>query len=129
MITYKEVFQLAQDKGYRLRKARTISNDGTIKISDYAWGDEDEVKNHIRFEEILEDSLIELILIQRWLREKYKIDITITIRFAETYGVFIHKDRVVQREEIIIDVTYENHKHLYEYALLTGVQEGLKLLG
>lgn len=69
-------------------------------------------------------------LLQKWLREKHHIDITVMVRFADTYGVFIHKNRSIPKgfEEIILKVTYENHKNLYEAALEIGLDRGLLLI-
>jgi hypothetical protein len=92
-------------------------------------------------------------LLQKWLREKYKIDLTVMIRFADSYSVIIHQNRDVIKEytgdnvitrllrkrnrtvenystkEIIVDPTPENIKRgVYEEALEKGLQETLKLI-
>jgi hypothetical protein len=68
--------------------------------------------------------------LQKWLRDVHNIDISVMIRFADTYGVTIHKNRNIPKEyeEIIIKVTYENHKNLYEETLEVGLLEALKLI-
>lgn len=74
-------------------------------------------------------------LVQKWLREKYNIDITIMIRFAESYGVLLHQNRNPIRNkngdilEIIVDPSPSNIKTgIYEEALEKGLQEALKLI-
>lgn len=37
-------------------------------------------------------------LLQKWLRKVHNIDITIMIRFADTYSYIIHKNRVLQKD-------------------------------
>jgi len=68
-------------------------------------------------------------LLQKWLREKYRIDITVWIRFDQSYGVLLCKDRNRIGEEIIISVTSKNlGNNLYELALEQGLYEALKLI-
>lgn len=66
-------------------------------------------------------------VLQKWLREKHEIDITICIRGNDDYEVFIHQNRGL-KEQFLVDKTYENHKALYENCLEKALQEGLKLI-
>lgn len=74
-MTYRELFALAQDKGYRLKMARDISDTGIISTEDYLWGDEAEVDGHYNADNIRENSYIEMCLIQKWLKDNYNCHI------------------------------------------------------
>jgi hypothetical protein len=124
MAYYKKVFQLAQDKGYRFKKARTICDDGTINLSDYLWGDEQEAQNHIRLNEILEDSLIELSLIQKWLRDKHKIYFEIDARLnGESVEHRVCHSKLIASEIRRVTTFVSN---TYEGALTLSIHEALK---
>lgn len=81
-----------------------------------------------------EDKQVELYLIQSWLRKTFDIDITIVIRFMNSYGVFIHQNRHPIKDnqdkilELLIDPSSDNHGVVYETALLEGIKQGLKLI-
>lgn len=66
-------------------------------------------------------------VLQKWLREKHGIDITICIRGADDYEAYIHENRNLKKQ-FIMELTYENHKTLYENCLEKALQEGLKLI-
>jgi len=74
-------------------------------------------------------------LLQKWLRERHTIDITIMIIMESSYGVYLHKDRNTVKDakgshkEWIIHITPKNHlTGVYEEALEKGLQEALKLI-
>lgn len=128
MLSYKNVFQLAQDKGYRLKKGRTISNDGVINVTDYLWGDEFEVKNHIRKSEILEDSFIELSLIAKWLRESHNIDIEIQNQFSNALEGRLYFATYYPIKYDFPHFKVTSNFPTYEGALLSGINESLNLI-
>jgi hypothetical protein len=67
-------------------------------------------------------------LLQKWLREEHNVDISIDVLFADSYGVFIHKNRNQIGNVIIIKVTSENHiTGVFENTLEVGLQKALKL--
>lgn len=80
------------------------------------------------------DKQTELYHIQSWLRKRFDIDITIVLRFMNSYGVFLHQKRNPVRNdkgeiiELIIDPSSDNYKILYEVALEEGIKQGIKLI-
>lgn len=101
-MTYKEVFQLAQDKGY----------------SELSYPDFEGYKyeNNI---------LLELTLIQKWLRDEHKTEVVI---FPMQ---FLPKNYSVEIGNTLTGLqTSHDLKHFnsYEDALLQGISEALKLL-
>ena len=68
--------------------------------------------------------------VQRWLRNTHTIDISIWIRFDDTYGAVIHQQRERPKgfEELITKVTYENHRCLYETTLESAINYSLRLI-
>ena len=127
-MTYKEVFQLAQDKGYKLF---------------FDWkeameqGDQDEI-----FIINPELTLSELTLIQKWLREEHQLDITpkkqvIYPDFPDKRqrGYGGHIDNLKEPTKVLrmeVSTMYlsmgDYFGTTYEEALLNGVHEALKLL-
>jgi hypothetical protein len=110
MTTYKEVFQLAQDKGY-LPCDRFLNENG-FRMPEF---ETDEVK------------LIELTLIQKWLRDEHKIYFEIdTTRIKQ--DVIVHR---VAASRLIAGMVRRitTYKYTsYEQALLEGINEALKLI-
>jgi hypothetical protein len=114
MTTYKEVFQLAQDKGF-------FKN----------------VNNKSLFEEITEVQksyvgktkqicyLLQLTLIQKWLRDEYKI-----FCWVQLNGNSIRQHYIpLLMTNLNPNNTIEFSKYdTYEQALLEGISEGLKLI-
>lgn len=127
MTTYKEVFQLAQEKGYRISFADDVSDVGIIKVEDYLWGDEDEAKQTHSIQALLEISLIELTLIQKWLRDKHNLAVLVTIPFDVFWRYVIDG---INGNGYYTDSDYKDHKEFdtYEQALLEGIYEALKLI-
>lgn len=117
-MTYKEVFQLAQDKGFVLTIAKSVGTTGdgkfVINVADYLW----EYRNG----EQMESTYIELCLIQKWLREEKSISVVV----SDTY--------VTQDYKVITRMLYSNETLFvelfssYDEALLNGINEALKLI-
>lgn len=107
MATYKEVFQLAQDKRYK------------FYIS-YEWS-----------EQLIRDKretelFIELVLIQKWLRDEHKIHVFTSPRFdGENWKWNIQEQR---HRGLTKPVTSSDKGFTYEQALLEGINEALKLI-
>ena len=111
MTNYKDTFQLAQDKGY---EAQFTNVDTSEKY----------------FAAPKEWQLLELTLIQKWLRDEYKIMVQPMYVFHRTdeglppFNVGkipnSHTSYIATGENIWCDT--------YEQALLEGIHEALKLL-
>lgn len=107
-MTYKEVFQLAQEKGYELNFV------DAAKMSLYE-----------PLELILDTKniyLLELTLIQKWLRDEHNLSIIVEDHYSTC-------DWVV-RVRPSWDMPSENGRlrRTYEEALLEGIAEALKIL-
>ena len=103
MINYKDVFQLAQSKGYN----------GVFNM----------VVNFIEREKAL---LFELTLIQKWLRDEHKIFIQPIVRKNDDDIFFSgHVEKVVADEMRLVR---HPRGESYEEALLNGINEALKLI-
>jgi hypothetical protein len=120
-LSYKEVFQLAQDKGYEIYLPDIFSgqySEGTIREGYSDLRIEAEVKEV--------ENLCELTLIQKWLRDEHKIYFEIDTRLIN--GVITHR---VCHSRLIAGMirritTFENES--YELALLHGINGALKLI-
>lgn len=105
MITYKEVFQLAKDKGSKLR----FYAPGLIEV---------DTENE-------DNLLLELTLIQKWLRDEHKL--YVIVDFPNT----LHFCRwSIEGESFYTDSRYAKNKDFatYEQALLEGIYQALKLI-
>jgi hypothetical protein len=107
MITHYNVFQLAQEKGYNL-----------FHNSALLWTKEGE-EHLIRYIE----PLLELTLIQKWLRDEHKIHIV--IYHQKVKGVDIYQVNVQLDDERLKHI---GHSESYEQALLEGIHEALKFI-
>lgn len=142
---YKKVFQLAQDKGYNLKFVKTIESvipEGweLFRVKEYYKGKldvkvrrlypEGEIKwneDGYEYDCIFIDkepdeqtALIELTLIQKWLRDVYRLLVTIG---------YIDKQYISERISIEDGVIRKRiFCNSYEYALLEGIHEALKLI-
>ena len=129
-MTYKEIFKLAQDKGYRISFAGNISDVDIINIDDYLWGDCEESKKTHSYKALLTQSYIELALLQKWLREEYKLHI-----YIDTTPSFdqIHPSewKASIKKPFSPFKWTTGHYYLgdsYEEALLKAIYETLKLI-
>jgi hypothetical protein len=104
-MNYKEVFQLAQDKGY-LPCERFLNGNG-FRSPEF---------------ETEEVQLLELTLIQKWLREQHHIDLAIRLDYEA--GKYFYDLDAPNWEPIISDELSDT----YEQALLEGIAEALKLI-
>jgi hypothetical protein len=135
MTTYKEVFQLAQDKGYNpIKKTpftlRCCIDWMDIEVSAGRINADHLPKAHDTAKLILEEKeelrLLELTLIQKWLRDEHRINII--VRYSPQIAQ--------QWFTTIISECYSNKPKLkdiwnfttYEQALLEGINEALKLI-
>jgi hypothetical protein len=104
-MTYKEVFQSAQDKGYKLYHKPA-----------FLWTKEGE-------EHLIRDiePQLELTLIQKWLREKHNISMWAFQEKRLDAGFVVYIDGKLKAH---------NHGRLrtYEDAMLEGIYESLKLI-
>ena len=66
-------------------------------------------------------------LLQKWLRDIHKIDISILIVAGDNYGAYIHKDRNKQLQ-FEVHITYENQHTIYEETLERALLESLRLI-
>jgi hypothetical protein len=99
MTTYKEVFQLAQERGYKFKYP-------TCQV--FVEG---------------EPELLELTLIQKWLRDEHKILVLIDcVSVGELFQPCIKWHKDAHREQ------YGSGYTTYEEALLQGIAEALKLI-
>jgi hypothetical protein len=118
MTTYKEVFQLAQSKGYdsilctmaRYGGSATLPHNVTDAASE----------------------LCELTLIQKWLLTNHKIHICITVVPDNRWGWIHYYLNKIEKFEKGFEL-YEKDRnyeaiHTYEQALLEGINEALKLI-
>lgn len=105
MTTYKEVFQLAQEKGFELQ----FTNVDTFE--QYFAAPE-------------EWELLELTLIQKWLRDEKKIAVIVDLPSNGYYWILhdlsLEQDRMISYQK--------GYSASYEQALLEGINEALKLL-
>lgn len=122
---YKTVFQLAQDKGYGSLKVLTNyqnlfeSEISSIYQSEITPDDLDKIVD-------ADYLLLELTLIQKWLRDKHKIDV-VSLAYTmsledqtKKYIWMIYKKSASTANKMFFDS--------YEDALLNGIHEALKLL-
>jgi hypothetical protein len=98
MNNYKEVFQLAQDKGYKPAFFKTENH----------WQDSPESFNRML--------LLESTLIQKWLRDEQDITVLIDYGFVAKWDV--------QGDVQYTSKEYPT----YEAALLEGIHQALKLI-
>jgi hypothetical protein len=115
-MTYKEVFQLAQDKGYK-NYLSDIFSDQYTGTRNEGYGDleiEAEVKEVEQF--------LELTLIQKWLREEKQISVVVEDHYSTMDWV--------ARVRPVWALPSENGRlcSSYEQALLFGINEALNLL-
>ena len=107
-INYRSVFTLAQDKGWKIHHKRVLGN-----------------PLYTTKETQLQDALLELTLIQRWLREKHKIGVA-----ASQFPVYNDKYGFQYGRSSISSgwsPDFENGD-TYEGTLLTGIYNGLNLI-
>lgn len=125
-IDYKTVFQLAQDKGYKLKYPQYNLEIYDIYLNAYLA-----VATDINFQ-TLEDArvnfeknnyyaeangFLELTIIQKWLRDEHNLDVLVMpVKYTE-YGYQIRPANSVR----------DKYK-TYEEALLNGINESLKLI-
>lgn len=108
-MNYKEVFKLAQDKGYGLK---------------FTWSLENTEYTETSFD--MDDLILcELTLIAKWLREQHKIHITIHLGLKLTYYWQL-MDLSLQQDNTIN--TKLEYLPTYEAALLAGIKEALKFI-
>jgi len=120
-----ETAKLAKKKGFNIPVDRFYNE----SLQGLGWRDSNEDQSKRNFNNSNTDySAPTQSLLQKWLRIKHQIDITVMIRFADSYGVVIHKDRNIYDgfEEIIIHPQYQ--KDTYAEALEIGLLEALKLI-
>lgn len=70
-------------------------------------------------------------LLQKWLREVHKIDITIEIIGADSYGYYIHKNRnLMNRDDKVVEVKIspDNYKKHYEDCLEKALYEAILII-
>ena len=126
---YKTVFQLAQDKGYKIIHKRVFST-------------------HYSEDEIMLNVLLELTLIQKWLRDEHKIVATSFPIAKDRYGFSIDfieamSDEYSNDADFCVDQilhndkknysfpdidTMKGNKWNYESALLEGIAAALLLI-
>ena len=114
MTTYKEVFQLAQGRGYELNFV------DTAKMSLY-----EPLELIIDAKNIY---LLELTLIQKWLRDEEELSVYCDIPVEIYWRYVVHGTG--KRAATYTDSGYKEKKNFttYEEALLEGIAEALKLL-
>lgn len=142
--SYKEVFQLAQDKGYR----GCIVSDGNncafidrnaedMKAGDTAFSIDDCIGfykvsesdvnyanlNHWKVTSGALDETTVLAHLQKWLREEHRIFVEVVIMQPNAYAFTIYSTD--EGEEL---ASYKLYSDTYEQALLEGISEGLKLI-
>jgi hypothetical protein len=114
MATHKELFQLAQGRGYELNFV------DAAKMSLY-----EPLELIIDAKNIY---LLELTLIQKWLRDELKISV-LPIDFIKThYGYKIIFQFGKSKPKEIIKCSFGSIWESYEAALLEGIAEALKLI-
>jgi hypothetical protein len=149
MITYKEVFQLAQDKGYKLLKCKHCGNIELNCLKDGFCQSCYPYENATtQWANGIDTDLLILTLIQKWLRDEHKIDATAfpiakgiygwSIDFQEAMATTYSNDAEYCVDQILHsdnrqysfpDLTEQSaQKWSYEQALLEGIAEALKLI-
>jgi hypothetical protein len=117
MNNYNEVFQLAQDKGYKQEFSVELINEDVFMYHN---------PEMLRF--------IDLCLIQKWLRDEHKIHIDVSF-----YGNKWYADLESLKQKKRTDGTIRKHtsnlksdetdgSNVYEDALLNGISEALKII-
>lgn len=106
-MTYKEVFQLAQDKGYKCRMNWQIVKQGMT---------------HQIFP-VDELVIFELTLIQKWLRDEKEIDIEVSNQYTSPVLGKWYFAKVLYMDRRVL-----MNKRTYEDALLDGITEALNLI-
>ena len=119
-MNYKEVFQLAQDKGYEMAFLN--------RLSEYE-------KDTKRFEIALSETvLLELTLIQKWLRDEHKLQMMIITSGTKDnlqyvaimqYCYLPDTEMADELRKVGKRIPYST---TYEQALLEGINEALKLI-
>lgn len=99
MTNFKEVFEVAEAKGYKY-DWRVASNDEFLQLS----------------------------LIQKWLREEKNIAILVINFIKVNYGYKIIRDMNYGKLPEIQKCSFSNNWETYEEALLQGINEALKLI-
>lgn len=105
-MNYKEVFQLAQEKGYKRRYNYTNYNPPNAEYS--TWDENTQ--------------LLELTLIQKWLRDEKKILVEplFNLENCNSFLCVVYQNNRGKE----LDDTFAT----YEQALLEGIAEALKLI-
>jgi hypothetical protein len=112
MINYKELFQLAESKGYILRFEHFVLIKGASKL-------EKEIGITKHFEE---NQLLELALIAKWMRDSHDIHIEL-LRLDDS------KQFTAQLIEPITNYrSYHKKCNTYEEALTAGLKAALNLI-
>lgn len=104
MIQYKEIFTLAESKGYA------------------CWYDENIITNDTTSKQ----KYIEMSLIQKWLRDIHRIDL-----FFDVEGVTNRKYKVILMDKPDAEKLYIYYEELFssaEAALFFGISEALQLI-
>lgn len=115
---YKEVFQLAQDKGFI--RPYNFHNYAVTGSKDYTIADS-------------AISLLWLTLIQRWLRDEHKIFVNVFPYDAEDFAKAVYGVNIINIEwgmykECHVEKMLRTYPPSYEEALLNGINEALKLI-
>jgi hypothetical protein len=118
-MNYKEVFQLAQDKGcytYSTTLNKNGSNNASLdeelqEIESSYVGNTKELVQQMR-----------IMIIQKWLREQHHIDLAIRLDYEA--GKYFYDLDAPNWSPIISDELSDT----YEQALLEGIAEALKLI-
>lgn len=113
-----ETAKLVKEKGFNVKtRAKYILNIPTQTMQLYPhYGESFDVEDT--------DILVPTqSLLQKWLREVHKIDITPSL-VGNGYGFYIHKNRQYTNK----GESYGFSGHTYELALEAGLQEALKLI-
>ena len=110
-MNYKEVFQLAQDKGYNPEYRVDLSP--KEQMSQFA----DHYPSEGRY--------IDLCLIQKWLRDEHKIEVEVGYTSSNEGTSYRYGYGTIGKMNWIFP---RDFKSTYEEALLNGIYEALKLL-
>jgi hypothetical protein len=106
MANYKEVFQLAQDKGYYSILCHLAKYRGSAELP---HGETDGASE-----------LCELTLIQKWLRDEHKAFVEVgqdkKVYFCKVYG------------KVLSPLGFTKNYRTYEDAMLQGINVALKLI-
>ena len=92
LVTFKTA-KLAKEKGFNIpvKKAYKVYNGySDMKVNSFKIGKYDH--NSLNGN-CYNTSAPTQALLQKWLRETYAIDLTVMIRFADSYSVVIHKNK------------------------------------